>query len=107
MIPLSSIYVNGTTINLSSGPPVVSTPAVSTAIPTSTSSTVQSTSTTATTVTTTDQATVTGTPGGQYAAIDTGTSLIGGPSNVVGQIYASIKGALRGTGDMTGYYAIR
>ncbi|KAF8644751.1 hypothetical protein AX16_008295 [Volvariella volvacea WC 439] len=45
-------------------------------------------------------------PGGQvsYAAIDTGTTLIGGPANVISQIYAQIPGSTPGTGDFAGYY---
>jgi len=43
------------------------------------------------------------TPGGQ-AAIDTGTSLIGGPSDAMANIYAQIPGAAPGTGDLAGYY---
>ncbi|KAK7060829.1 hypothetical protein VNI00_000562 [Paramarasmius palmivorus] len=39
-----------------------------------------------------------------YAAIDTGTTLIGGPSEYVEQIYAQIEGAQQGTGDYEGYY---
>jgi len=38
------------------------------------------------------------------AAIDTGTTLIGGPADAVAQIYASIPGSQAGTGDMEGYY---
>ncbi|KAF8322232.1 acid protease [Clavulina sp. PMI_390] len=43
------------------------------------------------------------TPGGQ-AAIDTGTSLIGGPSDTMAQLYAQIPGAQAGTGQLEGYY---
>jgi len=43
------------------------------------------------------------TPGGQ-AAIDTGTSLIGGPSAAMANLYAQIPGAQTGTGDLAGYY---
>ncbi|CCM06143.1 uncharacterized protein FIBRA_08393 [Fibroporia radiculosa] len=39
-----------------------------------------------------------------YAAIDTGTTLIGGPADVVSEIYAQIPGSQAGTGDMEGYY---
>lgn len=38
------------------------------------------------------------------AAIDTGTTLIGGPADAVAEIYANIPGAEQGTGDMEGYY---
>ncbi|EPQ53925.1 acid protease [Gloeophyllum trabeum ATCC 11539] len=43
-------------------------------------------------------------PGEQYAAIDTGTTLIGGPPDAVSQIYANIPGSEPGTGGYTGYY---
>ncbi|TFK47449.1 acid protease [Heliocybe sulcata] len=39
-----------------------------------------------------------------YAAIDTGTTLIGGPSDVVQSIYANIEGAQAGTGSWEGYW---
>lgn len=44
---------------------------------------------------------------GQLAAIDTGTTLIGAPSDVVDQIYSSISGAVPVTsgGSSSGYYA--
>lgn len=42
-------------------------------------------------------------PGGN-AAIDTGTSLIGGPTSAMSQIYAQIPNAEAGTGDLDGYY---
>jgi len=38
------------------------------------------------------------------AAIDTGTSLIGGPADAVAEIYANIPGSEAGTGDLEGYY---
>jgi cathepsin D len=41
------------------------------------------------------------------AAIDTGTTLIGGPVQIVRQLYASIPGSMPGTGDYTGYYFFR
>ena len=44
---------------------------------------------------------------GQLAAIDTGSSTIGGPDNEVDKIYANIKGSLRGTGGNAPFYAIR
>ncbi|KAK1222141.1 hypothetical protein PQX77_015069 [Marasmius sp. AFHP31] len=39
-----------------------------------------------------------------YAAIDTGTTLIGGPLSVVESIYSQIEGSRVGTGDYEGYY---
>lgn len=39
-----------------------------------------------------------------YAAIDTGTTLVGGPSSVVSQLYAAIPNSQAGTGDYDGYY---
>lgn len=39
-----------------------------------------------------------------YAAIDTGTTLVGGPSNVITAMYAQIPGAQAGTGDYEGYF---
>jgi len=38
------------------------------------------------------------------AAIDTGTTLIGGPSSAVAEIYANIPGSQAGTGNLEGYY---
>ncbi|GAA6022620.1 hypothetical protein JCM11491_000703 [Sporobolomyces phaffii] len=58
-----------------------------------------------------DQVTVNGTnvttTGGatQYVAIDTGTTLIGGPRDVVGNLYAQVEGAQAATGRYTGYYS--
>ncbi|KAH8832799.1 aspartic peptidase domain-containing protein [Flagelloscypha sp. PMI_526] len=45
--------------------------------------------------------------GGQtnYAAIDTGTTLIGGPPQDIANIYAQIPGSEPGTGDYQDYYA--
>jgi len=40
----------------------------------------------------------------QLAAIDTGTTLIGGPSDVIQSIFADIPGSEPGTGDYEGYY---
>ncbi|KZS98326.1 acid protease [Sistotremastrum niveocremeum HHB9708] len=40
------------------------------------------------------------------AAIDTGTTLIGGPTDVVTQIYSNIKGSQQGTGQLEGYWTI-
>jgi len=42
-----------------------------------------------------------------YAVIDTATSLIGGPSNIVQAIYAQIPGAQRATGEDQGYWYYR
>jgi hypothetical protein len=45
-------------------------------------------------------------PSGQssYAAIDTGTTLIGGPASEVAALYAQIPNAVAGTGNYVGYY---
>ncbi|KAM0747333.1 acid protease [Meredithblackwellia eburnea MCA 4105] len=43
--------------------------------------------------------------GSPLVAIDTGTTLIGGPSAFVRTLYAQIPGALPATGDHTGYYS--
>ncbi|GAA5909463.1 hypothetical protein JCM6882_002650 [Rhodosporidiobolus microsporus] len=43
--------------------------------------------------------------GGQYVAIDTGTTLIGGPRDVVQAVYAQVEGAMPATGSYTGYYS--
>ncbi|KAK7466332.1 hypothetical protein VKT23_005058 [Stygiomarasmius scandens] len=40
----------------------------------------------------------------QYAAIDTGTTLVGGPADVISEIYAQIDGSSPGTGSYEGYY---
>src|SRR5262245_53736616 len=37
-------------------------------------------------------------------AIDTGTTLVGGPPDVVAQIFAQVPGAEPGTGNLDGYY---
>jgi cathepsin D len=42
-----------------------------------------------------------------YAAIDTGTTLIGGPSTEIAQMYAQIPGATAATGNYQGYYEYR
>ncbi|PFH51024.1 hypothetical protein AMATHDRAFT_192110, partial [Amanita thiersii Skay4041] len=39
-----------------------------------------------------------------YAAIDTGTTLVGGPSEYISQIFAQIPGSQPGTGNFQGYY---
>jgi len=41
---------------------------------------------------------------GTGAAIDTGTSLIGGPTSMMESIYAQIPGAQKGTGQLSQYY---
>jgi len=40
----------------------------------------------------------------QFAAIDTGTTLIGGPPAAIAQIYSNIPGAVRGSGGLEGYW---
>ena len=49
------------------------------------------------------------TPSGQssYAAIDTGTTLIGGPASQVAAVYAQIPNSVAGTGNYDGYYFYR
>ena len=42
-----------------------------------------------------------------YAAIDTGTTLVGGPSSTVGALFSQIPGAQAGTGNFDGYYIYR
>jgi len=39
-----------------------------------------------------------------FAAIDTGTTLVGGPSDAIAALYAQIPGAQAGTGDLEGYW---
>ena len=48
-------------------------------------------------------------PSGQssYAAIDTGTTLIGGPQQQISKIFAQIPGSVPGTGDFQNYYIYR
>lgn len=41
------------------------------------------------------------------AAIDTGTTLIGGPSDAIAAIYANIPNSQAGTGNLEGYYIYR
>jgi cathepsin D len=41
------------------------------------------------------------------AAIDTGTTLVGGPSSVISEFYSNIDGATAGTGNYDGYYLYR
>lgn len=42
-----------------------------------------------------------------YAAIDTGTTLIGGPATDVAAVYAQIPNSVAGTGNYEGYYLFR
>ncbi|KAG6886123.1 hypothetical protein C0993_002642 [Termitomyces sp. T159_Od127] len=42
-----------------------------------------------------------------YAAIDTGTTLVGGPSRYLNEFYSQIPGARPGTGNFEGYYTYR
>lgn len=44
---------------------------------------------------------------GAYAAIDTGTTLIGGPAQYVAAIFAQIPGSQAGTGNFESYYTYR
>ena len=42
-----------------------------------------------------------------YSAIDTGTTLIGGPQDAIAAIYASIPDSSPATGNFEGYYSYR
>jgi cathepsin D len=42
-----------------------------------------------------------------YAAIDTGTTLIGGPAEYINRIMAQIPGSVNGTGDYEDYFFYR
>jgi len=44
------------------------------------------------------------TAGEQFAAIDTGTTLIGGPADMIANVFAQIPGSQQGTGDLEGYF---
>ena len=44
---------------------------------------------------------------GSYAAIDTGTTLVGGPPAIIDAIYAQIPGSQALTGENEGYYTYR
>ena len=44
---------------------------------------------------------------GAYAAIDTGTTLVGGPESAVSALYEQIPGSEALTGDNAGYYTYR
>jgi len=46
-------------------------------------------------------------PSGNLAAIDTGSTLIGGPSAAVSAIYAQIPGSQPLTGNLAGFYGFR
>jgi len=39
-----------------------------------------------------------------FSAIDTGTTLVGGPADLIAAIYEQIPGSAPGTGDLEGYY---
>jgi hypothetical protein len=42
-----------------------------------------------------------------YAAIDTGTTLVGGPRSVISRMFDQIPGSQAGTGNFEGYYTYR
>lgn len=42
-----------------------------------------------------------------YSAIDTGTTLVGGPTAAIQSIFAQIPGSAPGTGSYEGYYTYR
>ena len=42
-----------------------------------------------------------------YAAIDTGTTLVGGPPTDIQTIFSQIPGSAPGVGDLDGYYTYR
>ena len=42
-----------------------------------------------------------------YSAIDTGTTLVGGPQDAITAIYSNIPNSEPGTGDFEGYYTYR
>jgi hypothetical protein len=42
-----------------------------------------------------------------YAAIDTGTTLVGGPSAYIAQLFAQIPGSAAASGTFEGYYTYR
>lgn len=46
-------------------------------------------------------------PSGNLAAIDTGTTLIGGPSAAVSAVYAQIPGSQPLSGNLAGFYGFR
>lgn len=41
------------------------------------------------------------------AAIDTGTTLIGGPADAIASIFGNIPGSTKGSGDYEGYWLYR
>jgi cathepsin D len=44
---------------------------------------------------------------GNSAAIDTGTTLIGGPTTAVNAIWGAVSGAVPLSGNLTGFWAFR
>lgn len=42
-----------------------------------------------------------------YAAIDTGTTLVGGPAEYIAQLFAQIPGSAAEQGNFEGYYTYR
>ena len=48
-----------------------------------------------------------GTGQSTYSAIDTGTTLVGGPLAVIEEIYSNIPDSSPGTGNFEGYYSYR
>lgn len=42
-----------------------------------------------------------------YSAIDTGTTLVGGPTAAIQALYAQIPGSAPGTGNYEGYFTYR
>lgn len=44
---------------------------------------------------------------GTIAAVDTGTTLVGGPADTIALLYSSVPGSSPGTGNLTGYYTYR
>lgn len=48
-----------------------------------------------------------GTSSSAYAAIDTGTTLVGGPPSAIAAIYQQIPGSFAGTGSQANYWYYR
>ena len=48
-----------------------------------------------------------GTSSDNLAAIDTGTTLIGAPTEAVNAIWGAVSGAVQLTGNFTGFYSFR